>query len=166
MFQYVGKFSLAAFTSSFLFALLTVLLGMFAKRGIWSKYRKIPAVSVRVRIRFHTQIPENFLSDINCSRSLNQIVIIDQSWKVNITKQNTIEALETKFCQENKWIFITFRSFMKELQMLNTSENQTTSHCGKMELVAFNQNCSNLPHRISQSRDCSGQAKTKISVNC
>lgn len=123
MFQYLGKFSLAAFTSSLLFALLTVLLGMFAKQGIWSKYCKIPAVSVRVRVRFHMQIPEHFLSDVNCSRSLNQIVIINQPRKVNIMKQNIIEAPETKFCQENKWIFITFRSFMKELQMLNTSEN-------------------------------------------
>lgn len=53
-------------------------------------------------------------------------------------KQDIIEALETTFCQENKCIFITFRGFMKELQMLNTSENQTSFHCGKMELVAFN----------------------------
>lgn len=109
----------------------------------------MPVVSVYVRIIFLTETPENFLSDISCSRTLNQIVTINQPWKVDIMKQNIIEALETKFCQENKWIFITFRSFMKELQMLNTSENQTTSHCGKMELVVFVQNCSNLPHGMS-----------------
>lgn len=165
MFHYLGKFTLAGFTSSLLFALLIILLGVFVNQEIWSKYCKIPAVSVHVRIRFHTQIPENFLCDINCLRCLNQMVILNQPWKVNIMKQNIIEALETKCCLENKWTFITFRSFIKELQMLNTSENQTTSHCGKMELVAFSQNCSNLPHRISQSRGCSGQAKTKISVN-
>lgn len=28
-------------------------------------------------------------------------------------------------------------------------KNQTISHCEKMELVGFDQNCSNLPHRMS-----------------